>query len=45
VLSIVVEIDTHRVLDPAKGSLFGAIAETVPPRQRSLIAPPVPRID
>jgi len=45
VLSIVVEIDTHRVLDRAKGSLFGAIAETVPPQQRSLIAPPVPRID
>ena len=45
VLSIVVELDTHCVLDPAKGSLFGAIAETVPPQQRSLIAPPVPRID
>jgi hypothetical protein len=45
VLSIVVELDTHGVLDPAKGSLFGAIAETVPPQQRSLIAPPVPRID
>src|SRR5215468_8529592 len=45
VLCIVVEFDTRRVLDPAKGSLFGAIAETVPPQQRSLIAPPVPRID
>src|SRR6185503_7516430 len=45
VLCIVVELDTRRVLDPAKGSLFGAIAETVPPQQRSLIAPPVPRID
>ena len=31
VLCIVVEFDTRRVLDPAKGSLFGAIAETVPP--------------
>ena len=30
VLCIVVEFDTRRVLDPAKGSLFGAIAETVP---------------
>jgi len=45
VLSIVVELDTHRVLDPARGSLFGVIAETVPPQQRTLIAPPVPRID
>jgi len=45
VLCIVVEFDTLRVLDPMKGSLFGAIAETVPPQQRSLIAPPVPRID
>jgi hypothetical protein len=45
VLCIVVEFDTRRVLDPAKGSLFGAIAETVPPQQRSLIAPPVRRID
>jgi hypothetical protein len=33
VLCIVVEFDTRRVLDPAKGSLFGAIAETVPPQQ------------
>ena len=30
VLCIVVELDTRRVLDPAKGSLFGVIAETVP---------------
>jgi Polyketide cyclase / dehydrase and lipid transport/Domain of unknown function (DUF4331) len=45
VLCIVVEFDTRHVLDPAKGSLFGAIAETVPPQQRSLIAPPVRRID
>ncbi len=30
VLCIVVEFDTRCVLDPAKGSLFGAIAETVP---------------
>ena len=46
VLCFVVEIDTHRVLDPAKGSLFGAIAETVPiPRPRALVAHLVPRID
>jgi Polyketide cyclase / dehydrase and lipid transport/Domain of unknown function (DUF4331) len=45
VLCMVVEFDTRRVLHPAKGSLFGAIAETLPPQQRSLIAPPVPRID
>src|SRR5215467_6175667 len=45
VLCIVVEFDTRRVLDPGKGSLFGVIAETVPPQQRSLIAPPVARID
>jgi len=30
VLCLVVEFHTRRVLDPAKGSLFGAIAETVP---------------
>jgi hypothetical protein len=30
VLSIVVEFDTNRVLDLSKGSLFGAVAETVP---------------
>ena len=45
VLCMVVEFDTRRVLDPAKGSLFGAIAETIPPQQRGLIAPPIPRID
>jgi Domain of unknown function (DUF4331)/Polyketide cyclase / dehydrase and lipid transport len=30
VLCIVIEFDTRRVLEPEKGSLFGAIAETVP---------------
>ena len=46
VLCIVVELDTRRVLDPAKGSLFGAIAETVPISQkRTLIGPPLRRID
>jgi hypothetical protein len=46
VLCIVVELDTRRVLDPAKGSLFGAIAETVPiPQPRGLVSHPVARID
>jgi hypothetical protein len=46
VLSILVEFDTRRVLDPGKGSLFGVIAETVPiQRPGSFIGHPVPRID
>ena len=46
VLSIVIEFDSRRVLDTDKGTLFGAIAETVPiPRPGSLIGHPVPRID
>src|SRR6202008_501258 len=46
VLCIVVEFDTRRVLDPAKGSLFGAIAETVPvPQPAGRIGHPVARID
>src|SRR5882672_9446433 len=46
VLCIVVELDTHRVLDPAKGSLFGAIAETVPlPRPPGARGGPDRRID
>src|SRR6478672_10369679 len=46
VLCIVVELDTRRVLDPAKGSLFGAIAETVPvPQPAGRIGHPVARID
>ena len=45
VLSLVVECDTNRVLEPAKGSLFGAIAETVPPQQRNLLGPAISRID
>ena len=45
VLSMVVEVDT-RLLDPAKGSLFGAIAETVPiPQPPSPLGYPPPRID
>jgi hypothetical protein len=46
VLCVVVEFDTRHMLDPAKGSLFGAIAETVPiSQQRTLLGPPVLRID
>ena len=46
VLCIVVEFDTSRVLDPAKGSLFGAIAETVPiPQPPGRIGHPPARID
>ena len=46
VLCIVVEVDTRRVLDTATGSLFGAIAETVPvPQPRGLVSHPVARID
>ncbi len=46
VLCMVVELDTRRVLDPAKGSLFGAVAETVPvPRPPTPLGYPAPRID
>lgn len=46
VLSIVVEFDTQRVLDPGKGSLFAVIAETVPiPRPGAFIGHEPPRID
>jgi hypothetical protein len=46
VLCVVVELDTRRVLDPAKGSLFGVIAETVPvPQPAGRIGHPVARID
>ena len=46
VLCIVIEFDTRRVLDPAKGSLFGAIAETVPiPQPPGRIGHPPARID
>jgi hypothetical protein len=45
VLSMVVELDTS-LLDPAKGSLFGAIAETVPiPQPPTPLGYPAPRID
>jgi Polyketide cyclase / dehydrase and lipid transport/Domain of unknown function (DUF4331) len=46
VLCIVIEFDTHRVLDPDKGSLFGAIAETVPlTRLGEFVGSQPPRID
>ena len=46
VLSIVIEFDTRRVLEPDKGSLFGVIAETVPiPKPGGFIGHEPPRID
>src|SRR5580704_7149940 len=46
VLCMVVEVDTRRLLDTATGSLFGAIAETVPGRQpQGLVSHPVARVD
>jgi hypothetical protein len=46
VLCIAIEFDTKRVLDPDKGSLFAAIAETVPrPRAGAFVGHEPPRID
>jgi hypothetical protein len=46
VLCIVVEFDTRSVLDPAKGSLFGVIAETTPiPQPPTHLGYAVRRID
>jgi hypothetical protein len=46
VLSIVIEFDTKRVLDPDKGPLFGVIAETsAVPQPRTLIGHEPPRFD
>jgi len=46
VLCIVAELDTRHVLDPAKGSLFGVIAETTPiPQPPGHLGYPVRRID
>jgi len=46
VLCLVVEFDTLCLLDPAEGSLFGVIAETVPARQpKGNVGHPVARID
>jgi hypothetical protein len=46
VLCIVFEFDTQRVLNPDQGSLFGAIAETVPLAQMNkFVGSQPPRID
>jgi hypothetical protein len=46
VLCIVIDFDTRRVLDPDRGSLFGAIAETVPlTRLGEFVGSQPPRID
>jgi hypothetical protein len=46
VLSIVIEFDTGRVLDPDKGPLFGVIAETSPaPHPGGFIGHDPPRFD
>jgi hypothetical protein len=46
VLCIVIEFDTKRVLHPEKGSLFAAIAETVPlPRAAAVVEREPVRID
>jgi len=46
VLSVVVECDTRRVLDPAKGSLFAAIVETPPvPKPPGLVTHDPARFD
>ena len=46
VLSIVIDFDTKRVLEPDKGPLFGVIAETSAiPQPRSLIGHEPPRFD
>lgn len=46
VLCIVIDFDTRKVLDPDRGSLFGAIAETVPiPRPGAFVGHPPSRLD
>lgn len=46
VLCVLVDFDTHRLLNPVKSTLFGVIAETVPvPHPGGLISHPVARID
>jgi Polyketide cyclase / dehydrase and lipid transport/Domain of unknown function (DUF4331) len=46
VLCIVIEFNTRRLLDPGKGTLFGAIAETVPlSRFGVFVGTEPPRID
>jgi hypothetical protein len=46
VLSIVIDFDTKRVLEPERGPLFGVVAETFAiPQPRSLIGHEPPRFD
>jgi len=46
VLSIVIEFDTARVLNPGVGSLFAVIAETIPiPGPGTFVGHPPPRMD
>jgi Polyketide cyclase / dehydrase and lipid transport/Domain of unknown function (DUF4331) len=46
VLCVLVDLDTQRILNPAAGSLLGAIGETVPARNPAgLVSHPVARID
>jgi hypothetical protein len=46
VLCVVIEFDTARVLNPDRGSLFAAIAETLPiPHAKALVGHPPPRMD
>jgi hypothetical protein len=46
VLSIVVEFDTARILNPGAGSLFAVIAETIPiPGPGAFVGHPPPRMD
>ena len=46
VLSVVIEFDTARVLNPGAGSLFAVIAETIPlPGPGAFVGHPPPRLD
>src|SRR5262249_16179580 len=45
VLCIVIELDTRRVLDTDKGSLFAVIAATIPLSATSPVGPPPLRLD
>ena len=46
VLSVVVEFGTDKVLDPARGSLFGVVGETTPvPQPPGVLGYPARRID
>jgi len=45
VLAMVIEFDTRHVLHPERGSLFGAIAETIPTEPPGRIGHPPARVD